>query len=85
MTVFGGGLRYAQTILKLSFCTTEMEAYANKFLYARSQQKYRNAYWVDIIYLILYEINNYLYNVFDVSLADENNGCSLIWGHLRRV
>ena len=68
---------YPLLILKLSFGTTKMAAYANNLLMFVG--------WYDIF--DPYRLNNYWYNLFDLilSLVNENNGYSLIWVRIRRV
>ena len=54
VSVFGGVYRISQTILKLSFGTTRMAAYANKnYVCLFVTIIYEKVYCVDIIYLTL--------------------------------
>ena len=80
-------IQYPRTILKLSFGTAKMAAYANKLFVCLFITKYGNVNQVEIILSTPYKIDNYWYNLFDLisSLANEHNGYSLIWGHIRRV
>ena len=57
------------------------------FVLACLKQLYENVYYVDIIYLILYYINNYWYNLLDLTSRHvyENNGYALIRGYMRRL
>ena len=73
--VFGGRREYSWTILKLSFGTTKMAAYANKRFCTLVSKIYEKFYWVDIICPIPYKINICWYDLFDLisSLVNENN------------
>ena len=57
------------------------------FMYYCLSQKYRNVNCVDIIYLMLYKINNYTYSLFDktLSIVYKNNLYSVIGDHMRRM
>ena len=84
------GREYLQTSLKLFFGATKMVVCANKLLYACLLQNHGNVYWVDIIYLIIwhlivYEIKNFWYYLFElVSKLDNNNNDYSHVRHIRR-
>ena len=56
-------------------------------MYAYFNPKYVTFYWVDIIYLILYQINDYWYNSFDLTTRSvyEDYSYSLTGGQMRRL
>ena len=70
---------------ELSFGATKVMACANEIYVLACNQKYGNVYCIDISYMILFNINNYWYNLLDLtsSLVNENNVYFLIGKHMR--